>query len=93
MRFLANENFPDPSIVLLRQEGHDVRSIRAEHPGIPDHHVIAMAQVALRQSRHLLHTLRPMPQALADSYRLVVRYGDGAPRTAPSSPSTRTTAS
>lgn len=44
MRFLANENFPDPSILLLRADGHDVRSIRAEHPGISDPQVIAIAQ-------------------------------------------------
>lgn len=44
MRFLANENFPDPSIVLLRADGHDVRSIRAEYPGIADPQVIAIAQ-------------------------------------------------
>ena len=44
MRFLANENFPDPSIVLLRADGHDVRSIRTEHPGISDPQVIALAQ-------------------------------------------------
>jgi len=44
MRFLANENFPDPSIVILREEGHDVRSIRTDHPGISDQQVIAIAQ-------------------------------------------------
>jgi len=44
MRFLANENFPDPSIPLLRADGHDVRSISAEHPGISDPQVIAIAQ-------------------------------------------------
>lgn len=44
MRFLANENFPDPSIVLLRAYGHDVRSIRKESPGASDPQVIAMAK-------------------------------------------------
>lgn len=44
MRFLANENFPDPSILLLRDAGHDVRSIRTDHPGISDQQVIAFAQ-------------------------------------------------
>ncbi|HRO38463.1 MAG TPA: DUF5615 family PIN-like protein [Flavobacteriales bacterium] len=44
MRFLANENFPDPSITLLRDDGHDVLSIRQQAPGSPDPHVIAMAQ-------------------------------------------------
>jgi predicted nuclease of predicted toxin-antitoxin system len=45
MRFLANENFPDPSIVLLRADGHDVRSIREDHSGISDQQVIAFAQI------------------------------------------------
>ncbi|MBK8950049.1 MAG: DUF5615 family PIN-like protein [Flavobacteriales bacterium] len=44
MRFLANENFPDPSIHLLRVAGHDARSIRTDAPGIADQQVIAMAQ-------------------------------------------------
>jgi predicted nuclease of predicted toxin-antitoxin system len=44
MRFLANENFPEPSIVLLRADGHDVRSVRAENPGSSDPQVIAFAQ-------------------------------------------------
>lgn len=44
MRFLANENFPDPSIAVLRTAGHEVKSIRTDAPGIPDHQVIAMAQ-------------------------------------------------
>lgn len=48
MRFLANENFPDPSIVLLRAAGHDVRSIRTDHPGISDPRVIAFAQAESR---------------------------------------------
>jgi predicted nuclease of predicted toxin-antitoxin system len=48
MRFLANENFPEPSIVLLRATGHDVRSIRTDAPGISDPHVIAMAQAEER---------------------------------------------
>jgi len=44
MRFLANENFPDPSIHALREAGHDVKSIRRDAPGISDQEVIAMAQ-------------------------------------------------
>ena len=48
MRFLANENFPDPSIHLLREAGHDVMSIRLEAPGITDHQVITMAQAEHR---------------------------------------------
>lgn len=48
MRFLANENFPDPSIVLLRADDHDVRSIRTDNPGISDPQVIAFAQAEVR---------------------------------------------
>lgn len=48
MRFLANENFPNPSILILRAAGHDVKSIRTDHPGIPDPQVIAMAQAENR---------------------------------------------
>jgi predicted nuclease of predicted toxin-antitoxin system len=48
MRFLANENFPDPSIHALRDAGHDVQSIRTNAPGIADHKVIRMAQAEHR---------------------------------------------
>ncbi len=48
MRFLANENFPDPSILLLRDAGHDVRSVRTDHPGISDQQVITFAQAENR---------------------------------------------
>ncbi|MCC6540934.1 MAG: DUF5615 family PIN-like protein [Flavobacteriales bacterium] len=44
MRFLANENFPDPSITILRGEGHVVTSVRTDAPGISDPLVIAKAQ-------------------------------------------------
>ena len=33
MRFLANENFPNPSIKILRENGFDVRSTAEEMPG------------------------------------------------------------
>ena len=48
MRFLANENFPDPSIHALSDAGHDLKSIRKEAPGIADHQVISMAQAEQR---------------------------------------------
>ena len=44
MRFLANENFPYPSIKILRDEGYFVKSIAEEMPGIKDNEVIAIAQ-------------------------------------------------
>lgn len=44
MIFLANENFPFPSISILRKEGFIVKSIGEEHFGITDKEVIQMAQ-------------------------------------------------
>ena len=43
MRFLANENFPLPSVRLLREAGHDVVSISEETPGITDSQVLSRA--------------------------------------------------
>jgi len=44
MKFLANENYPFPSIKLLRAKGYDVKSIAEENFGIADAEVIAIAQ-------------------------------------------------
>lgn len=44
MRFLANENFPDPSIVMMRAQGLEVASIRVEAQGAKDHEVISRAR-------------------------------------------------
>lgn len=44
MRFLANENFPYPSIKLLRQAGYFVSSIGELYPGISDNQVIVKAK-------------------------------------------------
>jgi predicted nuclease of predicted toxin-antitoxin system len=44
MKFLANENFPFPSIKALRNKGFHVKSISDESPGIPDRLVIEAAQ-------------------------------------------------
>lgn len=43
MRFLANENFPLPSVHLLRRAGHDVVSITEESPGIADDQILRRA--------------------------------------------------
>lgn len=40
--FLANENFPRPSILLLRQHQIYVRSIQEEFAGIPDEQVLQL---------------------------------------------------
>jgi Domain of unknown function (DUF5615) len=36
MQFLANENFPLPSVRMLRQAGYDIGSITEDSPGIED---------------------------------------------------------
>ncbi|HSV10210.1 MAG TPA: DUF5615 family PIN-like protein [Hanamia sp.] len=41
--FLANENFPMPSIKLLRNTGFKVKSIQEEYPGIADAVVMDIA--------------------------------------------------
>lgn len=43
MRFLANENFPLPSVRLLRQAGYDIASITEDSPGIEDTEVLFRA--------------------------------------------------
>lgn len=43
MRFLANENFPLPSVHLLRHAGHNVAAITEESPGIADDQILARA--------------------------------------------------
>lgn len=43
MRFLANENFPLPSVHALRRAGHDVESIAESHSGWKDVQVLAHA--------------------------------------------------
>ena len=41
--FLANENFPRPSIIFLREHGYDVISIQEIHPGLSDSDVLEKA--------------------------------------------------
>lgn len=42
--FLANENFPKPSIVLLRNQGINVKSVQEDYQGISDEKVIKIAK-------------------------------------------------
>jgi predicted nuclease of predicted toxin-antitoxin system len=43
MKFLANENFPFPSIKIIRAAGYEVRSISEESPGLSDEMVLDIA--------------------------------------------------
>lgn len=43
MKFLANENIPLESILLLRRAGHQVVSILEDHPGMKDIDVLKWA--------------------------------------------------
>jgi predicted nuclease of predicted toxin-antitoxin system len=43
MEFLANENFPLPSVNLLRQAGYNVASVTEGFPGIEDSQVLTYA--------------------------------------------------
>lgn len=43
MKFLANENFPGPSIAFLRNNGIDIKSIAEHCPGISDEQVMKQA--------------------------------------------------
>jgi predicted nuclease of predicted toxin-antitoxin system len=44
MTFLANENFPYPSVKMLEQEGYTIFYIAKEFPGISDDEVILKAK-------------------------------------------------
>ena len=48
MKFLANENFPLPSVHILRELGHDIIAIGETAPSISDKEVMAMAIAADR---------------------------------------------
>ena len=44
MKFLADENFPAPSIKLLRTKGYEILSVSESFPGITDFEVIQKAK-------------------------------------------------
>lgn len=78
MRFLANENYPLPSIRRLRQSGYDTAAIIEDSPGVSDAVVLARAvneqRIILTFDRdygELIYRLRqPAPPGLV-YYRLV----------------------
>jgi predicted nuclease of predicted toxin-antitoxin system len=51
MQFLADEDFPMPSVRLIRQAGYDVAAIVEDAPATPDRGVLARA---VREGRYLL---------------------------------------
>jgi predicted nuclease of predicted toxin-antitoxin system len=88
MRFLADENFPLPSVRVLRQSGHDVVSISEDSPGARDHEVLRRAN---EENRILLTLDR-------DFGELIFRHGLPSPlgvvylrfpRTSPAEPGHR----
>jgi hypothetical protein len=44
VRWLVNENFPAPSVAVLRASEHDVLFIAESHSGIDDTEVLALAR-------------------------------------------------
>lgn len=65
MKFLANENFPFPSIKLLRNMGLDIKSIAEDMFGIADSEVIVLAQ----QENRIILTFD------SDYGEIIYRYG------------------
>ena len=48
MTFMADENFPRPALVALRNVGWDAFSVAEERPGIPDEEVAALCSESQR---------------------------------------------
>jgi len=69
MRLLADENFPLPSVRILRQAGHDVAAVVEDMPGAIDRVVLARAV----EERCILLTFD------RDHSALVYRHGLPAP--------------
>jgi predicted nuclease of predicted toxin-antitoxin system len=51
VRLLLNENFPQPSVDALREQGHDALWIRDRYAGITD---IAVMEMAVRDQRWIV---------------------------------------
>ena len=51
MKFLANENFPIASVVILRAKGFDVLSVGESNPSVEDEEVI---RISIEQDRTIL---------------------------------------
>ena len=67
MRILADENFPRPTVEVLRKQGHDVLWARIDCPGLKDRHLIERAEadgrlvVTLDKDFWQLALQRPIP--------------------------------
>ena len=51
MIFLANENFPLPSVFLLRKAGYDITSVAVDNPSVSD---VMVMQLAIHENRTIL---------------------------------------
>ena len=69
MRFLADENFPRPTVESLRKEGHDVVWVRTDCPGLSDRRLVERAEADNR----LILTLDK------DFWQLALQRPDGLP--------------
>lgn len=69
MKFLADEDFPLPSVRSLSEAGHDATATASESPSISDEHVL---KCAAREERILLTFDR-------DHGRLLYRHGAPIP--------------
>jgi predicted nuclease of predicted toxin-antitoxin system len=67
--FLANENFPKPSIILLRENGFHIESIQEKAAGVSDETII---QIAIHQKLIILTFDR-------DYGELIFRYAQDNP--------------
>jgi len=65
MTFLADENFPQKSVQLLRKSGLDIKSVGVNDPGVTDEDVL---NLAIREERTILTFDR-------DYGELIFKYG------------------
>lgn len=67
MRLLADENFPRPTVEVLRSQGHDVLWARMDCPGLKDGELLERAEadgrlfLALAKDFWQLALQRPIP--------------------------------
>jgi predicted nuclease of predicted toxin-antitoxin system len=71
MKFMADENFPGPAVVLLREAGFDVAWITEDASGVSDNEVLALCSA----SERILLTLDKDFGELAFHRRLPAKCG------------------